>query len=172
VSTPAPHPPEVWLRGPLPDVAPPLQPVAHALLQVIEDVERALDGLSPEQIWSRPGRAASAGFHARHLVGSLDRLLTYARGDALSPAQRAWLSTEAEPGTPPADGPALVAEIRGAVMQALAQVRATPVETLADVRGVGRAQLPTTVLGLLVHAAEHSARHAGQMITTALVVGR
>jgi hypothetical protein len=164
--------PEVWLRGALPDVPPLLQPVAHALLQVVEDVERALDDLSPDQIWTRPGPAASAGFHARHLVGSLDRLLTYARGEALDAAQLAVLAAEGEPGNPPDGAATLVRHVRDAVERALEQVRATPVSSLGDSRHVGRARLPTTVIGLLVHAAEHSTRHAGQLVTTTLIVGR
>jgi tRNA threonylcarbamoyl adenosine modification protein YjeE len=162
--------PEVWLRGPLPDVAPMLQPVAHALLQVGEDAERALRGLTPAQIWARPHGVASVGFHARHLKGSLDRLLTYARGESLHEAQFAFLKTEAEAGAPPATGEELHAEVAAAIDAAIAQVRATPTDTLFDPRTVGRARLPTTVFGLLVHAAEHSARHAGQMITTSLLV--
>lgn len=162
--------PEVWLRGPIPDVPPLLQPVVHSLLQVSEDAERALAPLGTDAIWTRPGRAASVGFHARHLVGSLDRLLTYARGEPLTPAQLDWLRAEAEPGDPPTDAATLLAEIRAAVDAAIDQVRTTPVDSLTEVRHVGRAQLPTTMFGLLVHAAEHSTRHTGQMITTALVV--
>jgi uncharacterized damage-inducible protein DinB len=39
--------------------------------------------------------------------------------------------------------------------------------SLLDFRGVGRAQLPSNVLGLLFHAAEHASRHTGQVVTTA-----
>src|SRR5690606_9399344 len=113
---------------------------------------------------------ASVGFHARHLKGSLDRLLTYARGESLHEAQFAFLKTEAEAGAPPATGEELHAEVAAAIDAAIAQVRATPTDTLFAPRTVGRARLTTTVFGLLVRAAEHSARHAGQMITTALLV--
>lgn len=163
--------PEVWLRGPVRDVPGLLQPVVHALMQVREEVGRALLPLDAAAIWTRPGRAASVGFHARHLVGALDRLLTYARGEALSPAQLAALRREGEPGDPPDTGERLAADVSAAIDLAIAQVRATPLATLADARSVGRAQLPTTVLGLLVHAAEHSSRHAGQLVTTSLIVG-
>jgi uncharacterized damage-inducible protein DinB len=37
-------------------------------------------------------------------------------------------------------------------------------------RFVGRRRLPTTLGGLLVHVAEHTQRHVGQMVTTAKVV--
>jgi uncharacterized damage-inducible protein DinB len=162
--------PEVWLRGPLPDVPPLLMPVAHALLQVREDVRQAVEGLTPEQIWTRPAGAASTGFHVRHLSGALERLLTYARGEMLSREQVEAVVGEGEPGQPPADAAALVRLIDAAVEQALAQVRATPEATLLEARGVGRRRLPSTVVGLLFHAAEHSTRHAGQAITTARIV--
>src|SRR5690606_4956297 len=95
--TPPPLPsplPEIWLRGPVPGVAPALQPVAHALLQAREDVGRLALPLTPEELWQMPGGAASIGFHLRHMAGSLDRLLTYARGEALTEAQRAALAVE------------------------------------------------------------------------------
>lgn len=162
--------PEHWLRGPVPDVPPLLQPVAHALLQAREDVGRAAAGLSAAELWTAPGGAASAGFHLKHLAGSLDRLLTYARGEGLSAGQRAQLAAEREPGDPPLDGARLRAMAEEAIDRALAQVKATDEATLLDERRVGRAGLPSTVLGLLFHAAEHTTRHCGQLITTAKVV--
>jgi uncharacterized damage-inducible protein DinB len=57
-----------------------------------------------------------------------------------------------------------------AIDAALDQLRQTAPETLFDLRAVGRARLPATVLGLLFHAAEHTTRHAGQLITTLKVV--
>jgi uncharacterized damage-inducible protein DinB len=162
--------PEAWLRGPLTDVPPLLMPVAHALQQVREDVRLAVEGLTPEQIWTRPAGAASTGFHVRHLAGALERLLTYARGEMLSRAQVDAVAREGEPGDPLLDAPALVRLVDAAVERALAQVRATPEATLLEARGVGRKQLPSTVIGLLFHAAEHSTRHAGQAITTARIV--
>ena len=76
--------PEVWLRGPLPGYTPVLIPVAQALLQAREDVERVAAPATTEELWRRPGDAATAGYHLQHLAGSLDRLLTYARGEPLS----------------------------------------------------------------------------------------
>jgi uncharacterized damage-inducible protein DinB len=162
--------PEVWLRGPLPEVLPLLQPVAHALLQAVEDVRRAVIPLSDEHLWARPGGAPSVGFHVRHAAGSLDRLLTYARGEALSAEQQAFLAGEGEPGSPPAQAAALASAFERQVERAMAQLRATPEATLLEPRGVGRLQLPSTVLGLLVHAAEHTQRHVGQIVTTAKIV--
>jgi uncharacterized damage-inducible protein DinB len=160
---------EAWLEGPLDGVDPYLMPVAHALVQVGRDVERVED-LTPAQLWTRPGGAASVGFHLKHVAGVLDRLPTYARGEALGDRQMQALRAEGEPGDPPADLATLVRETRAAVEGALAQVRATTREALLEPRAVGRRQLPSTVLGLLHHAAEHATRHTGQAITTARIV--
>lgn len=162
---------EAWLRGPVSGVPPLLQPVAHMLLHTQDDARQALEGLSADQIWARPGGGASIGFHLRHLIGALDRLLTYALGGALDARQMAYLKREAEPGEPPADAATLGSELDAAIARAVDLLRETSETTLLDVRAVGRKQIPTTVLGLLVHAGEHSARHAGQMITLRKVLG-
>jgi uncharacterized damage-inducible protein DinB len=159
--------PEVWLRGQLPGVPPLLMPVAHSLHQVLEDVRRAVETLTTEQIWTRPAGAASVGFHVRHLAGALDRLLTYARGEALTPTQLEAVSAE---GTPALDGSSLVRLVEDAIDRALGQVASTDPDTLLEARAVGRQRLPSTVLGLLFHAAEHATRHAGQATTTARIV--
>ncbi len=164
----APTAPELWLRGPIEGVPPALMPAAHALLQTLEDVEHAVKGLTVDQLWLAPGGAASIGFHLIHLSGSTDRLLTYARGLTLNDDQKAAVGKEKNP--PRTDAAPLLADFRRTVEAALAQIRSTPPESLADARAVGRAALPTTVLGLIFHAAEHSQRHAGQVITTAKVV--
>lgn len=165
-----PTPPEVWLRGPIPEIPPLLQPAAHALLQAVEEVRRVVGPLSPTQLWARPGETASVGFHVRHAAGSLDRLFTYARGEALSEEQRGFLNTEAEPGSPPEQADSLVSAFEAQVERALAQLRGTQESILLEARGVGRLQLPSTVLGLLFHAAEHTQRHVGQIVTTARIV--
>ena len=162
--------PEVWLRGPIEHVAPLLQPVAHSLLQCRLEVRATLPALTPSLVWSRPGGTASAGYHVRHAIGSLDRLLTYARGEPLSAAQLAALREEGRPDERDGIQDALVAEFDAAVERALAQVRTTDASTLLQPREVGRARLPSTVLGLLFHAAEHTQRHIGQLVTTAKVV--
>jgi uncharacterized damage-inducible protein DinB len=160
---------EAWLEGPIEGVDAYLMPVAQSLVQVGRDVESLAD-LPVEALWARPGGAASVGFHLRHVAGVLDRLLTYARGEALSEGQKSAMRAEGEPGEPPADAAALVALARAACERALAQVRATPREALLEPRGVGRKQLPSTVLGLLHHAAEHATRHTAQALTTARIV--
>ncbi len=161
--------PEAWLRGPIDGVDAYLQPAAHALVQAREDIAVAASVLR-DQLWVRPSGAASLGYHLRHLAGSLDRLLTYARGAQLDDRQQAALKIEAEPGNPPDDISKLVDQARSAIDAALAQIRATRREELLEPRAVGRKALPSTVLGLLFHAAEHTTRHVGQAITTAKIV--
>jgi uncharacterized damage-inducible protein DinB len=167
---PRPPLPEVWLRGPLPDVEPVLQPAAHALLQAGEDIAEAVSDLTVEQLWVRPGGAASAGFHLRHIAGSIDRLLAYVRGEQLGASQRKALAVEREPGDPPAEVTELVRQATSAIASALVLIRETTLKTAAEPRSVGRAQLPSTVGGLLFHIAEHTQRHTGQLITTAKIV--
>jgi GNAT superfamily N-acetyltransferase/uncharacterized damage-inducible protein DinB len=162
--------PEPWLRGPIPGIPSLLQPVAHAFVMSSEDTSNAVSTLSPEQLWIRPGGAASAGFHLLHLAGSTDRLLTYARGDGLSDAQRRMLTAEPVLPAPPPSVETLLEAWHATVQRALAQLAATSESILGEPRFVGRARLPSTVLGLLFHAAEHAQRHTGQLITTAKIV--
>lgn len=164
--------PDVWLRGPVADVPALLLPAAHALLQAAEDVERVVAGINDSDLWRKPGRAASIGFHLKHLIGSTERLLAYAAGAALTDAQRAWLAAEPKDGDPATTVAGLVARFRTVVDAGLAQLRATPPTTLTETRTIGRAALPTTVAGCLFHAAEHASRHAGQLITTVKALGR
>ncbi len=160
--------PEVWLRGPIEGVPSLLQPAAHALLQTLEDVGNTIADLSTDQIWTSPGGAASVGFHVLHLIGSTDRLLTYARGESLTDAQKSRLMAERNPVR--VDAASLLADLGRTIDMALAQLRSTPPAALEEVRTVGRAALPTTVLGLLFHTGEHAQRHAGQIVTTAKII--
>lgn len=161
---------EAWLRGPIEGVPPLLMPVAHSLVDAREDIEGAVRDLPGPLVWARPGGAASVGFHLRHVPGALDRLLTYARGEGLDEAQREALAREGDPGDPPESLDSLLDGLRSGFDAALDVVRRTAPETLLEPRAVGRAGLPSTVLGLLWHAAEHSRRHAGQVIATARIV--
>ena len=162
--------PEPWLRGPLTGTPALLQPAAHALVMAREDVERALSDLTEDQVWLRPHGVASVGFHVSHLVGSTDRLFTYARGQALSDAQRRVLEREATLDEIRPSKDELMGEWREGVEEALRRLEDTPEATLTEPRLVGRAELPSTVLGLLFHAAEHASRHTGQIVTTAKLV--
>jgi len=143
--------------------------VAHALVQAMEDVRALTEDLDRQTLWTEPGGAASVGFHLRHMAGSLDRLLTYAKGEPLSDAQRASLEGEKEP-SPDVEAEALLGVVEDVVARALDQLRDTGEEELDSPRAVGRAGLPSSVRGLLHHAGEHTARHAGQVSTTVRVV--
>ncbi len=167
MSTPQPEP---WLRGAVAGIPAFLQPAAHAFIMSIEDCEAAVLDLPPDRLWVEHQGAASIGFHLRHLAGATDRLLTYARGEALTADQKAFMLTERKPGEPALGAASLIDGWRAAVDRALAQLTATPESSLLDFRGVGRAQLPSNVLGLLFHAAEHASRHTGQVVTTAKIL--
>jgi hypothetical protein len=161
---------EPWLRGPVPGVNPYLTPIVHGLTQALEEVERAAAGLVVEQVWTRPGGAASVGYHLRHLAGSTSRLIAYAQGRKLTADELAAIRIEGEPGEPPATASALLALVRESINAAIEVVRNTPQDKLLEPRSVGRAALPSNVLGLLAHASEHAQRHAGQVVTTAKIV--
>lgn len=165
-------PVEVWLRGPIPQIAPVLQPAAHALLQVAEDVLPIVAGLTVEQLWERPGGAASIGFHLKHLPGSLDRLLTYARGESLSKDQLAYLASERVVDEERPSLESLTTTLARSIDDAIAYLRTVPDESVHTLREVGRQKLPSSTLGLIFHAAEHSSRHAGQIVTLCRVVSR
>lgn len=157
--------PDAWLKGPVAGVPAALQPVAHAFLNLELELETVLADATADELWARPAGAASIGFHVRHLCGSIDRLLTYAREESLSEAQLATLADEKNESWhgEPAQLQGLVRETLG---RAFIQLRETPEQMLDAPRAVGRKRLPSTVRGLLFHAAEHGARHTGQAITT------
>jgi hypothetical protein len=160
---------EWWQRGPVEGVADVLQPVAHILLQVRESVGTMVEGLTEEQWNRRPADVASAAFHVRHIAGVIDRLFTYARGQALSAEQLASITLEGSP-LASADVPGVLAALSARVDAALAELKTVDTASLGDFRGVGRAQLPSTVIGCLVHGAEHAMRHVGQLSVTVRVV--
>ncbi|HEY0673580.1 MAG TPA: DinB family protein [Longimicrobiales bacterium] len=157
---------EPWLRGPVEGVTPQLQPIAHALLFAREELERMLPPLSAEQVWLRPGNIAPIGYHVRHCMGSVRRMLTYARGAALSDEQFAELKAE-KADAPEMDGAALWQLAQEVLDETIAALRAMSPERLDEPRVVGRKQLPSNVRGLFSEIAVHTARHVGQIATTA-----
>ena len=160
---------EWWQRGPIEGVPAVLQPVAHILLQVRESVDELVPNLTEEEWNARPAGIASAAFHVRHIPGVIDRLFTYARGGALSEQQFTSLRAEGAP-LAAADVPAALEALHARVDAAVAELRTIDVTTLGDFRAVGRAALPSTVIGCLVHGAEHAMRHVGQLSVTTRVV--
>jgi hypothetical protein len=163
-------PTEVWLRGPVADIPPLLQPVAHALLQTREELNDLMSGFPDLLLWERPAGLASPGFHLQHLTGVLNRLFTYAQGKRLTPDQLSYLQAEGKPYQTPNLTKDLVTAFNNEVDKALYELANTDEKMLTAVRGVGRAQLPSTVIGLLVHAAEHTQRHFGQLLVTVAVL--
>ena len=159
---------EVWLRGPLPDIPPHLQGIAHALLQAREEVFALTADFPDDLLWERPGGVASVGFHLQHLRGVLERLFTYARGEQLSETQLEMLKAEGE--TAPLSTKNLYEAFSEEVEWALAELRDVDEESLLEAREVGRRRLPSTVLGLYTHAAEHTTRHVGQLLVTVRVL--
>jgi uncharacterized damage-inducible protein DinB len=162
--------PEYWLRGPVEGIPPVLMPVAHALLQAREDLRGAAESLSTVELWARPGGAASVGFHLRHISGSLDRLFTYAQGRSVRDEQLIAMRREGNPCSPPATAEALLALVDLAIDDALRSLKEAPEHELLASRLVGRSRLPSNVLGLLFHAAEHTQRHTGQVIATSKII--
>lgn len=161
---------EVWLRGPMAGIPPLLQPVAHTILQAKDEINRYMVDFPEIFLWVKPGPIASPGFHLQHITGILDRLFTYARGESLNEQQFAFLSNEGN--EPERDGSVrdLLDILNKQVDKAIEQLSNTDEATLTEVRGVGRAQIPSTVQGLLFHAAEHMMRHTGQLLVTTRIL--
>jgi len=160
--------PEHWLRGPVDQVPALLQPAAHALLQMRAEVNSVIAGLSEGKLWMQPNGVAAPGFHLQHIAGVIDRLFTYAREESLSDAQMEWLSGEGK------NKSRLMEELLDILNQqvdkAIEQLKNTDPAVLTDTRYVGRKRIPSTVIGLLSHAAEHSMRHLGQLLVTVRVL--
>jgi uncharacterized damage-inducible protein DinB len=161
--------PEVWLRGALPGFPALVQPVAHALLQAKEEIHNRMDNFPDSLLWKRPAGVASPGFHLKHIAGVLDRLFTYAAGQPLSPTQLDYLKAE-EVHEEQDTLTYLLVKLDTQITASLNALQAIDETTLTQFRGVGRQQLPSTVLGLLFHAAEHTMRHTGQLLVTVQVL--
>lgn len=155
--------PEPWLRGNPQAGSPALAQVLYTFTQAVEDLEHFTAGFSDAQLWMRPHGLGAVGFHIKHILGSVDRLLTYAEGGSLTEGQMAALRAEHE-------GKVSIQALRDGLAKAAARVRAFEVEMFDQPRTVGREKLPTTVIGLLIHIAEHTQRHAGQAVVTARLV--
>ena len=168
------HPlPEPWLRGPIEGVHALTAPVLYAFQQAREDLAHYSSGLSHEQLWATPHGFGSVGFHMRHIAGSTERLMAYLQGKQLTAEQLAAVAAEQETGREHEperghkrpDRDTLLADLDRVLREAEAVVRQIDPATLAEPREVGRKRLPTTVIGLLTHIAEHTQRHVGQAIS-------
>ncbi|HVF38333.1 MAG TPA: DinB family protein [Gemmatimonadaceae bacterium] len=160
---------EWWQRGPIDGVPAVLQPVAHALLQVRDSVNALVEGLTEEQWNARPANVASSAFHLRHITGVIDRLFTYARAEPLSDEQFTALRAEGD-NLAATNIPGALDALSHRIDRSIAELRAVDVVTLGDLREIGRAKLPSTVIGCFGHAAEHAMRHVGQLSVTTRIV--
>jgi hypothetical protein len=161
--------PEVWLRGPLTEMPLVLQPVAHALMQAGEELNMLMTHFPDELLWNNVAGMASVGFHLQHLTGVLDRLFTYAKGEQLSALQLDYLVQEGKRNEA-ITSIYLVEKFNQQVNAALKQLEQTDIAILTHKRDVGRGKLPSTVIGLYVHGAEHTMRHLGQLLVTVKVL--
>jgi len=162
--------PEVWLRGPINNVPGLLQPVAHALLQATEEINELMADFPEALLWEKPAGLASPGFHLQHLAGVLSRLFTYAKGEQLSKQQLDALKAEGKPPEEEYSINSLVEIFNKQVDDCIIQLQNTDEKILTEDRGVGRAKLLSTVIGLYIHAAEHTMRHTGQLLVTVKVL--
>jgi len=162
---------EFWLSGPVAGITPVLQPVAHAILQARREVMEVLQNFPGALLWQNPGGVASVAFHLQHLAGVLDRLFTYARGEQLSTDQLNALQKEGKEDKT-ISLVDLAQHFDKQVDTALEQLKKTKEELVLKTRYVGRKQIPSTVLGLLFHAAEHTQLHTGQLLVTARILSK
>jgi uncharacterized damage-inducible protein DinB len=158
---------EPWLRGTHTDVDAVTRQILHALELADEDIAKWCATLTDAEFNARPFGLSPVAFHMRHIARSLDRLLSYAEGTQLDATQLTALHTELEPD---ATRDAVVAELHAALRTSTTRVRAFSPDHFNAPRTVGRAMLPSTVGGLLVHCADHTQRHVGQIVTTAMLI--
>ena len=157
--------PEVWLRGPLPNVPDLLQPAAHALLQAQEEINELMKNFDEQLLWKRIAGQASVAFHLQHIPGVQNRLFSYAKGEMLTEQQLEYLRNEGQQNNSITVG-LLLDHLNKQTEGSVEQLQQTDIATLTDIREVGRKKIPSTVLGLLFHAAEHTMRHTGQLLVT------
>lgn len=155
---------EPWQRGPTPGLDPVIAHLLRASEHIREETELYLKALTVEQIWARPEMLNPVGFHAKHLAGSSRRLLTYLRGESLSPEQVAAIPGE-QYGEE--DAATLMGTVNSVFDEYDAAVRALQPADFASLRHVGRSKLPVTAISLAIHIAEHGMRHVGQIVSAA-----
>jgi len=159
---------EPWLRGTRTEIPAVVRAVLHAIDLALENIAESTAGLSDEQIEARPYGVASIGFHIRHLTGALDRSLTYASGSGLSEEQFAMLALEKTSQSEGRD--LLLSRLRASAKRAEERLLKVMDEDFEEPRSIGRKKLPTTLGGIIVHIADHTQRHVGQVVTTAKIL--
>jgi uncharacterized damage-inducible protein DinB len=136
-------------------------PVFFSFAQVLEDLRKHTAGVSDEDVW-KPVAGNSLGFQLKHIAGSVDRITTYLLGAQIDAGQLAFLRQESQP---PGTLAELLQQVADSLSKSQTQLQTVDAASLYAARTVGRRSLPTTVIGLLVHLAEHTQRHLGQAIT-------
>jgi uncharacterized damage-inducible protein DinB len=132
-----------------------------------EDTTKWCSNLNDRELHERPFGLPSVGFQLRHIARSLDRFCTYAEGKSLTEQQLSALASEPEnTGTTNS----IFAELEASLENTRRRLDVIIQQPLDTPIAIGRKRLPTTLAGLLVHAAEHTQRHVGQAITTAKVI--
>ncbi|UWZ82682.1 DinB family protein [Occallatibacter riparius] len=155
---------EPWLRGTHTDVPAVGRAVLHALELALDDIRKWTDGLTDTEVHAQPLGLSAVSFHIKHIARSTDRILTYAEGGQLTPDQLAAMKAEQAGAETLAE---LLAELESAFSSAETRVRTLAGGNYDELRGVGRKQLPTSMGGALIHVADHTQRHTGQVVTTA-----
>jgi uncharacterized damage-inducible protein DinB len=141
--------------------------VLHALELALDDIRKWTDGLTDAEIHAQPLGLSSIAFHIKHIARSIDRILTYVEGGQLTADQLAAMKGEQAGAESLAD---LLAELESAFQTADTRIRTLAGGNYDEPRGVGRKQLPTSMGGALIHVADHTQRHTGQVVTTAKVL--
>jgi len=155
---------EPWMSGSYPDVPAVGRAVLHALDLALEDITKWTASLSDAEVHASPLGLSAVAFHLRHIARSVDRLLCYAEGKQLSSEQLAALRSEQSGDESLA---VLIAEVEASFHDAAGRIRVLATSDFDTPRGVGRKQLPTSLGGALIHVADHTQRHVGQIVTTA-----
>lgn len=159
---------EPWLRGTHGEVPAVGRAVLHALELAGEDLAKWTAGLTDAEVHAEAMGLPSVAFHLRHIARSTDRILTYAEGGQLTAEQLTVMKAEQNAGEETLAE--LMAEVEASLARAAERVRALAGAEFETFRGVGRKQLPTSVGGALIHVADHTQRHVGQVVTTAKVL--
>jgi uncharacterized damage-inducible protein DinB len=161
------HLPEPWLRGTLSDLPLLQRALLHSLQMAQEDISKWCSGLDDRELLARPFQLPSVAFQLRHIARSLDRFCCYAEGATLSPEQLRALASEMEQS---GSREAIFSEWEAQLERTRQRLDGIVRQRVDLPVKIGRKGLPTTLAGLLIHAAEHTQRHVGQAITTAKVI--
>jgi uncharacterized damage-inducible protein DinB len=161
---------EPWLSGTDADVPAAGRAVLHALELSLDDLTKWTAGLTDAEVHSQSLGLTSIAFHLRHIARSVDRILTYAEGGQLTAEQLAALKTEYDGEGKLEPLAILLAEVEVSFNDAADRIRVLATADLNTPRFVGRKQLPTSIGGAMIHVADHTQRHTGQVVTTAKVI--